>query len=124
MPQSQRQAAEGPQLSEGKSGQSASTTGEGAQGVQARLPMPLARVGMGWPRSCQADLDLELHLLLDADHLFRAAHLPDTLVARLYHLAEGGLVRPVCRDDAVMSSSWLTGLRLAGTLSLPHSGTK
>lgn len=48
--------------------------------------------GRGWGRV--ADLDLELHLLLDADHLLRAAHLPDTLVARFHHLEqEGGHVR-------------------------------
>lgn len=54
--------------------------------------------GHGLIQSLQTHLDLELHLLLNANHLFRAAHLPDTLIACLYHLSQGGLVRPACQD--------------------------
>lgn len=41
----------------------------------------------------QPHLDLEFHLLLNANHLFRAAHLPDALIACLHHLRQGGRVR-------------------------------
>lgn len=49
----------------------------------------------GRGRGRVVDLDLELHLLLDADHLLRAAHLPDALVACFHHLEqEGRHIRP------------------------------
>lgn len=59
MPESQRQAAEGPQLSEGKSGQSASTTGEGAQGY--RLDCLCLWLGWAWDDPDLARLTLILN---------------------------------------------------------------
>lgn len=44
-------------------------------------------------RVLQPHLDLELHLLLNANHLLRATHLPDTLIACLHHLGQGTRVR-------------------------------
>ena len=53
------------------------------------------RAGMGTGEWARAHLDLKLHLLLNADHLLRAAHFPDALVAGFYHLGqEGGPIRP------------------------------
>lgn len=68
--------------------------------VQAGPPRPLCRV---WPwhrltQILQTHLDLELHLLLNADHLFCAAHLPNALVACFYHLGQGGHVRLAYQD--------------------------
>lgn len=50
--------------------------------------MPQASpAGLGTRSPVQAHLDLKLHLLLNTDHLLRAAHFPDTLIARFHHLA-------------------------------------
>lgn len=61
----------------------------------------------------QTYLDLELHLLLDANHLFGAAHLPDTLIACLYHLGQGGHVRSACQVfPATMGDCYVQELTL------------
>ena len=54
-----------------------------------------SRAGAGTCGWAWAHLDLKLHLLLNADHLLRAAHFPNALVACFYHLGrEGGHIRP------------------------------
>lgn len=94
------------------------TTYTSGQGVTVMAGHRLTQV-------LQTHLDLELHLLLNADHLFRAAHLPDTLVTCLHHLEEGGHVGP-----GVPSYHWdqhVQKLTLTGqphVPSSPQSGTK
>lgn len=72
----------------------------------------------------QTYLDLKLHLLLDANHLFGAAHLPDALVACLYHLGQGGHIRSACQVFPATTVTSTSSLIEVLVLSSAQSGTK
>lgn len=81
-------------------------------------------VGQRLTQILQTYLDLKLHLLLDANHLFGAAHLPDALIACLYHLGQGGHVRSACQVFPATTVTGTSSLIEVPVLSSAQSGTK